>query len=63
MEQKTMYLLLALGHLVGLALGVGAATVKLVLLFKCKSDPAFVSVYVRVAKLITRLIPSRRRSS
>jgi hypothetical protein len=31
---------LLLTHLVGLALGVGAATVKIVLLRRCRADPA-----------------------
>jgi hypothetical protein len=48
--------LLSVAHLIGLALGAGAATVKLVLLLKCRADPAFVPVYIGVAKLITRLI-------
>ncbi len=47
---------LSLAHLVGLALGVGSATVKLILLVKCKADFAFVPVYLKVAKLITRQI-------
>jgi hypothetical protein len=48
--------LLSVSHLVGLALGVGAATVKIVLLLICRSDPAFIPVYLRVAKPITRQI-------
>jgi len=48
--------LLSLTHLVGLALGVGAATVKLGLLLKCNADRSFVPVYIKVAKLITRQI-------
>jgi hypothetical protein len=43
-------------HLLGLALGVGAATVKLILLFKCNADYGFVPVYIKVAKPITRQI-------
>jgi len=43
-------------HLFGLALGVGAATVKLVLLLRCNADPAFVPVYIKVSRLITRQI-------
>lgn len=46
-------LLLRTAHLLGLALGVGAATVKLVLLFKCRLDRTLVPVYLRFAKLIT----------
>ena len=47
---------LSVSHLVGLALGLGAATVKLVLLLICRTDPAFIPHYLRVAKPITRQI-------
>lgn len=47
---------LSLVHLVGLALGAGAATVKLVLLLTCNADTAFVPTYLSVSKPITRLI-------
>jgi len=48
--------LLTLTHLVGLVLAVGAATVKLVLLLKCRADSAFVPTYIKVTKPITRQI-------
>lgn len=48
--------LLTIVHLIGLALGMGAATVKLGLLLKSRADPAFVPVYSTVAKAITRYI-------
>lgn len=48
--------LLPLLHLIGLILGIGAATVKLVLLLACGADGASVSAYARVSKPITRLI-------
>ena len=48
--------LLTLTHLIGLALGVGAATVKLTLLLKCGTNQAFVPVYLKVARPVTRLI-------
>jgi hypothetical protein len=48
--------LLTLTHLIGLAWGVGAATVKVVLLLKCNADYAFVPVYIKVARPITRQI-------
>ena len=48
--------LLLITHLIGLALAVGAATLKLALLVKCKRDLAFVPVYVRAVKPITRQI-------
>ncbi len=48
--------LLSLAHLIGLALGVGAATAKLTLLLRCRSDPAFLPAFVAVARPVTRLI-------
>lgn len=48
--------LLSLAHLIGLALGVGAATVKLILLLRCRADHALAPAYVKVAKPITRQI-------
>ena len=47
---------LLLVHLVGLAIGLGAATVKLVLLFQCRADGAFVPTYLAVVRPITRHI-------
>ena len=52
----SLYSFLIFIHLIGLAIGVGAATVKLVLLIKCKSDYNFVPAFVKIAKLITKLI-------
>lgn len=43
-------------HLVGLALGVGAATVKVGLLLKCKPDGEFAPVYLQVNRPITRIL-------
>lgn len=48
--------LLTVAHLIGLALGVGAATVKLFLLLKCRRDVSFLKVYLQVARAITRHI-------
>ena len=48
--------LVSLVHLLGLILGVGAATAKLVLLVKSSTDRAFIPIYLRVARLITRQI-------
>ena len=47
---------LLLVHLVGLAIGLGAATAKLVLLFQCRADGAFVPTYLAVVRPITRQI-------
>jgi len=46
--------LLSLAHLVGLTLAVGAATVKLSLLLKCRADHTFVPVYLKIARPVTR---------
>lgn len=43
-------------HLIGLALGLGSATAKLTLLLRCKADPAFVVVFLKVTKPLTRQI-------
>jgi hypothetical protein len=47
---------LLLVHLVGLAIGLGAATAKLVLLFQCRADGAFVPTYLAVVRPLTRQI-------
>jgi hypothetical protein len=52
----SLWSLVSVIHITGLALAVGAATVKLVLLLKCNADYAFVLVYLKVAKPITRQI-------
>ena len=49
---------LYIAHIVGVALGVGSATVKLVLLFKTKADKGFIPVFLKVVKPITWLIIS-----
>lgn len=46
--------LLLLTHLVGLAWAMGAATVKLTLLLRCKADRSFIPEYLKVVKPITR---------
>ena len=43
-------------HLLGVALGIGSATAKLTLLLRCRADPAFVAVFLKVTKLLTRQI-------
>lgn len=48
--------LLSLAHLIGLALGVGCATAKLMLLVRCRADHAFLPTYIEVARPLTRLI-------
>ena len=48
--------LLSVAHLVGLAVGVGAATVKLALLLRCMADSALVPAYLTVVRIITRQI-------
>lgn len=48
--------LLSLAHLIGLVLGVGAATVKLTLLLKCVADHAFMPGYATAARYMTHHI-------
>jgi hypothetical protein len=48
--------LLLLVHLAGLALGLGAATAKVVLLLRCRADSAFVPAYLAIVKPITRQV-------
>ncbi len=47
---------LTLTHVVGLALGVGGASVKLVLLVRCTRDEKLVPAFLQVVKPITHLI-------
>lgn len=54
----TFYTILLAVHLVGLAMGVGASTVKLVFLFKCNSDYNFVSVFLKIIRPVTKVIIS-----
>lgn len=54
MPSASLYLHLT--HTIGLALGVGCATAKLMLLLKCKADRDFLPVYLEVSKPVTRLI-------
>jgi len=51
-----LWLVLTLGHLVGLSLGVGMATAKLTLLFKCRKNHDYIPHFLAVAKPITRFI-------
>ena len=48
--------LLSLAHLVGLSLAMGSASVKIVLLLRCKADVTFLPGYLQVSRPITRLI-------
>ena len=52
----TLWTLLLLLHLFGLALGVGAATVKLSLLLKANKSNELLPVYIKVIKPITNII-------
>jgi len=54
MTSLSSWLLLA--HMVGLALGVGAATAKLALLLRCRADPTRLPSYLQVAAPLTRQI-------
>jgi hypothetical protein len=53
---KSLYSLWLLLHVLGLGLALGAATVKLVLLFRCRADGEFVPAFLKVARPVTRLI-------
>ena len=48
--------LLTVVHLVGLALAMGSATVKLTLLLRCGADGDLVAVFIKIARPVTRLI-------
>ncbi len=52
----SLYDLLMLMHLFGLALGVGSATLKIILLIRCNRNFAFIPVFVMLNKTITGLI-------
>lgn len=43
-------------HLIGLALAMGAATVKVVLLLRCGSHPALLASYLDVVRPVTRVL-------
>ena len=48
--------LLTLIHVLGLALGLGAATTKTVLLLRCGADAELIAAYLRVRRFVTRVI-------
>jgi hypothetical protein len=54
----SLWSVLLLAHLIGLALGVGSATAKVVLLLKCRRDINFLPVYLRVMKPLTQILVS-----
>ena len=43
-------------HIIGLIFAAGSATIKLILLFKCRSDPEFYATYFQVALPVTRVL-------
>jgi hypothetical protein len=49
-----IHAVLLLTHLIGLAWALGAATVKLALLFRCQRDRSLIPTYVRVVGAVTR---------
>ena len=53
---KTLAILLLLVHLIGFALSVGAATVKLFLVVRLNKHPEFFTQYTREVRLITKQI-------
>ena len=52
----SLFSLFTIIHIIGLAIAVGAATLKVIVLLKCKSDYSFVPVYIKIAKPVTNLI-------
>jgi len=52
----SMRAVLVFAHLIGLALAIGAATAKLVLLLRCRVDPDTASSFVAVRRPITHVI-------
>lgn len=52
----SLWTFILLVHLAGLALGVGCATAKVVLLLKCNNNTAFLPVYLKVVKPLTRIL-------
>lgn len=52
----SLWTFLLLVHLAGLALGVGCATAKVVLLLKCNKDMTFLPVYLKVVKPLTKIL-------
>ena len=54
----TIYSVLLAVHLIGLALAIGASTLKLVFLFRCNSDYGFVPVFLKVIRQVTKVIIS-----
>ncbi len=53
---ESSWVVLLMIHLVGLALGVGSATAKVVLLLKCYRDHTYVASYLKVVKPLTRIL-------
>ncbi len=45
----SLWSILYLAHILGLVLGVGAATVKVILLIKASSNHEFVPIYIKAA--------------
>jgi hypothetical protein len=52
----SLHSLLLFTHLIGLSLAVGAATVKLMLLIRCRADLTLTPFYLKVVRLISKQI-------
>lgn len=52
----SLWTLLLLVHLIGLALCVGSATAKVILLAKCYRELPFIPVYLKVMKPLTQIL-------
>jgi hypothetical protein len=52
----TLTSLLVTVHLLGLSFGLGASSVKVILLFRTRSDPGYIPVFTKIARPITGVI-------
>lgn len=43
-------------HLIGLTLGAGAASVKVILLLKCRADHSFIPAYLKIVRPVTKIL-------
>ena len=47
---------LTIVHLIGLTLGAGAASVKVALLLKCRSDQSYIPSYLKIVRPVTKIL-------
>ena len=51
-----LWTICTLGHIIGLTLAIGCATVKVALLIRCRTDHAYIPVFLAVTKPVTKLL-------